>query len=74
MTQEENKAAIATARAGGRVKGGHSLFDVEMPEKCPASGHANWRTVACDYETDVIECSRCGKQRLAECDFDEEYA
>lgn len=78
MTDAE---AIAAVRAGGRCLTKHCLRPLNwvVPEKCTnlrgdlLPDHALWRTVACDGDTDVVECSRCGKQRLAACDFDDEY-
>lgn len=51
-----------------------SIREAEDPSKCP-SGHGQWRTIKCDGgEWDVIECARCGKQMVARCNFDDEYA
>lgn len=63
---------FAVVRAGGRVCNKLSLHAEEDPSKC--HGVHCWRTIVCDGETDVIECSRCGKQALSKCDFDEEFA
>ena len=57
-----------------RVRGGHSLHDEEKPELCPGNRHAHWRAIACDGETDVVECSRCGRQHTERCSFDEDYS
>lgn len=75
MTCEE---AIAAVRAGGRCNTGTTIHGLTPPT--PTASDLSWRcvhrwrTVACDNETDVIECSDCGEQRLCKCDFDEEYA
>lgn len=37
---------------------------------CPNYVHASWRVVRCDNDTDTIECSRCGQQREASCNFE----
>ena len=60
-----------------RVTGGSSIFTEEKAELCKKSqgiqcGFA--RVVFCNNETDIIECSRCGKQRTTTCNFDEDYA
>ncbi len=65
--------AIAAARRGERVAGKHSLHAQAQPLLCPGSNH-DWRTLFCDGETDVVECSRCGQQGLTECNFNEDYA
>lgn len=57
-----------------RVCNEHSLHKEERPERCPNFIHATWRVLMCDGETDVVECSRCGKQRTVACDFDEEFS
>lgn len=60
-----------------RVTGGYSLFEREQPELCKRGlepcGIA--RVVKCDGgDWDVVECSKCGKQRTQRCTFDDEYA
>lgn len=60
-----------------RIISEHSLHAVEKPLLCPDGKHAHWRTISCCKvapDTDVIECSRCGKQLWTTCDFDEEYS
>ena len=57
-----------------RVRGGHSLHDEEKPALCRNGYHEHWRTVSCNNEVDVIECSRCGQQRTTRCTFDEDYS
>ena len=68
MTTQE---AIEAVRGGGRCKTDTTLFDDVQPSMKQCIHH--WRTVACDSETDVIECGKCGLQALAKCDFDEEF-
>lgn len=68
MTSRE---AIEAVREGRRALTSTSLMNFETPD--PHCVH-NWRTVACDSDTDVIECAKCGMQKLAACDFDDEYA
>lgn len=62
-----------TDAKGLRVHNEHSLHVTEDPSKCPNFVHARWRTLECDNQTDVVECSRCGQQRMTSCNFDEEY-
>ena len=58
-----------------RVNNERSLHEHEDAAKCPGGIHAlPWRTLTCDGETDIVECSRCGKQREMRCNFDEDYA
>lgn len=68
MTDAE---AISAVRGGQRALTATSILAAETPD--PGCVHA-WRTVACDFDTDVLECSRCGNQRLAACDFDDDFA
>lgn len=74
MTQTE---LIERARRGKLVVNLHSLHRPGVSGKwvprhlCPHDG--GWRTIVCDNEHDVVECSRCGAQRIAACNFDEEY-
>jgi hypothetical protein len=70
MTDDE---AIAAVRRGERVKGDCSLHDAEKPEGCPGFNHA-YRTIFCNSDRDVVECSRCGHQMVTRCDFDDEFA
>lgn len=76
MNEEPTKTTaewLEIVRSGGRVTNHHTRHAEEDSSKCPTS-HGVWRTLVCDGETDVIECERCGKQRIARCNFDEEYA
>lgn len=70
MTAQE---AIEAVRRGERVSGPYSIHAQAKEGGCPCWNH-HWRTLFCDSETDVVECSRCGAQELARCNFDEEYA
>lgn len=70
MTDTE---AIQAVRDGNRAE----IVDSIHPAENPASAlclHSYWRSIACDGETDVVECASCGRQRLAKCDFNEEYS
>ena len=70
MTHTE---AIQAVRAGKRVQFECSLHKEESPASVSCQ-HLLWRTIACDYETDIVECASCGRQRVVRCDFDGEYA
>jgi hypothetical protein len=65
--------AVEAVRRGERVAGPHSIHEGEDPGGCPGFNH-RWRTLFCDGATDVVECSRCGRQQLARCNLDDEYA
>lgn len=73
MTDKESVAAV---KSGGRCKNKHTIWGLEVPDqKLHFSCVHNWRTVACDdSETDVVECSRCGWQRVCACSFDDDFA
>ena len=68
MTNEE---AVAAVKAGGRCETRHTILGLEIQVGADRCSH-HWRTVACDGESDVIECSICGKQLLVQCNFDED--
>jgi len=60
-----------------RIKGGYSLHDKEKPELCQHGIHGHWRVVDCckqEEDRDVIECSRCGKQKQVACSFDDDMS
>jgi hypothetical protein len=69
---------VAASEAGERIRKADascSLFESEQPEKCPENKHGHWRTIVCDSDVaDVIECSRCGKQRTASCNFNDDFS
>lgn len=58
-------------RRGVRVSGGHSLYATEQPCTAPCGFD---RTLICVDDRDVVECSKCGRQREVACNFDEEYS
>lgn len=68
-----DREAIEAVRRGLRATVELSLHKEENPASSLCL-HTFWRTIACDNVTDVIECAKCGRQRLAKCDFEEEYA
>jgi hypothetical protein len=63
--------AIEAVRRGERVAGEYSIHAAIKPPICV---NHHWRTLFCDGTTDVVECSVCGVQDVAVCNFDEEYA
>jgi hypothetical protein len=67
-----DQQAIDSVKNGGRATTSHSLHAAESVD-APMCNHV-WRTVACNDEQDVVECRRCGRQRLAACNFDEDFA
>ena len=70
-TMMNAREAIKAVREGRRANTKTSLHSEEAP--MPFCDH-RWREVACDSENDVLECSRCGKQKLEGCTFDFDYA
>ncbi len=56
-----------------RVNNEDSIHKKEKPENCPTGDHALWRTIYCNGDRDVVECSRCGQQKEVRCNFDDEY-
>lgn len=67
--------AIEAVRAGRRCVTSTTIHGLESPDHDrPFPCIHRWRVVACDSETDVVECYHCGQQMLAKCDFDDEYA
>lgn len=69
-----NHEAIDAVRTGGRCETRSTLHGLKIAENCGAPCQHSWRVVACDSETDVLECEKCSAQKLAKCNFDEDYA
>lgn len=70
MTQTE---LVKMARQGKRIpRQPHSLHDNEKANNC--GYNHNWRTIVCDNENDVCECSICGKQKVMICNFDDDFS
>lgn len=71
MTDEE---AIEAVRNGKRAVTKFTVSDarVALYKDSQHRCRHGWKIVACDSETDVIECIHCGKQRLVPCDFDDD--
>lgn len=62
-------AAVIAVKSGKRANTKYSLFSTDSPNagQCVHT----WRVIACDgTEEDVVECSRCGRQRVVKCTFD----
>jgi hypothetical protein len=68
-----NAEAITAVRSGGRCETGTTIFGLK-PELGISNCRHRWRTVACDSETDVIECDRCGRQVACRWTFDDDFA
>lgn len=63
--------AIVAVRAGQRAATEFSLH-AERKEGWHVCHHV-WRAIACDGgDVDVLECRRCGEQKLSACNMDEE--
>ena len=63
---------IDAYKRGERVRSDTSLFPGALEQT--GCRHLNERAVACNFEEDVVECSNCGRQRLATCNFDEDMS
>ena len=70
---QTNAEAIEAVRLGRRAVTETSMHTRHEPDKCPGFNHS-WRVIACNDVEDVVECSHCGRQKLARCNFDEEFA
>jgi hypothetical protein len=73
MTDDE---AIAAVREGRRATTPTSRWPngAGKPNANNFDCEHFWRTIACNDVTDVIECSKCAEQRLARCNFDDDFA
>jgi hypothetical protein len=69
-----NEEAIAAVKAGGRCQTEHAVLGLDEQTRADAMCVHSWRVVACDSDTDVLECSRCGRQKLVPCSFDDDMA
>jgi len=78
QTREQEKTdaeLVAEVRAGRRITNEFSLHTAEVPQGCmPYGFNHQWRVLVCADPDDVVECQRCGAQRIARCDFDEDFA
>lgn len=50
-----------------------SIHEFENPDLC-TKDHYYEKCILCDNEWDVLECTRCGRQRITCCTFNEEYS
>ena len=59
-----------------RIHNEMSLFEEEKSELCkkPFERCGIARVIECDNVIDIIEWSKCGKQRSVPCNFDDDYA
>lgn len=70
MTDAE---AIAAVQLGLRAVTETSMHVRHEPDRCQGFNH-NWRVIACNDVNDALECSHCGRQKLAACNFEEDFA
>jgi hypothetical protein len=59
--------------AEARVKNKYTMYDKEIDI---GPHNHNWRVVDCCHtydDQDICECSKCGKQEVFSCNFDDEY-
>lgn len=68
---ESQDLLIQAAAEGKRIKTEFSMFDSPL-ENCPTGYCHSWRTIACNSDNDVVECRKCGRQAVTDCDFDDE--
>ncbi len=76
MTQAE---LIQKCRAGKTLIVEHSFHrgsvGGEFESKRTCNHRHGWRTIVCDGgDLDVVECPDCGAQKVARCNFDEDFA
>ena len=75
--RQSDSELIAAVKRGERI---HTQFSLHAEAKSPCildrqNVNCRWRTIVCDDSgEDVVECSRCGAQRIAVCNFDEEFS
>lgn len=67
-----NKEAIAAARNGQRAVTKYNVKSRYSTYNMPCVHRRGWRTIACDNDHDVVECTECGEQRVVPCNFDED--
>ena len=63
---------IDAYKRGERVLSDTSLFKERLG--IPTCQHQRERTVACNGDEDVVECDKCGRQRLTSCNFDDDMS
>ena len=60
-----------------RITGGYSIHETEKPELCkkPFEPCGTARVIDCcgvEPDRDIVECSKCGKQKMVKCSFDDD--
>ena len=73
LKKMSNAEAIEIVRNGGRIQNEHTRFVTQLKD-CPTGYCHQYRVIVCDDPTDIVECSKCGHQALAKCDFDNDFA
>lgn len=61
---------IEDARNGERISNELSMHICEIVD---INCNHHWRTILCHNGTDVRECSKCGRQTVTACNFDDDY-
>lgn len=69
---ELERRFLAEAKAGKRIRPVTSIREAETPGSAFCAHH--WRTIICVDDEDVCECSRCGRQVVTACNFDDDFA
>ncbi len=72
MSQTELVQAAQRGERITKVQSEHVLFDAPG-QPCEGFNH-HWRTIVCNNDRDVCECSRCGAQSVMSCNFDEDMS
>lgn len=70
LADHTDEQAITEVRAGRRAFVELSLYNSEReaaPHVCDD------RVIVCADDVDIVECPRCGKQRITRCHFDDDY-
>ena len=66
-----SKEMIEMVNKGERIPPTLSLHKEQ--KNIPCNHQNKWRTIVCDGDNDVIECSLCGKQIVSICNFDDDF-
>ena len=48
-------------------------FAESYPQKQDSCSHNFCFVVYCDGKTDIVRCTKCGKEKEVRCNFDDEY-
>jgi len=71
MTESVSKTGMT------RVTGDFSLHAEHKPDLCTGDKCGPWRVVDCckrHEDMDVVECAKCGLQKVVGCSFDEDMS